>query len=78
MVCVEFYTDKARSIILGAIYKPPSMNPDNFLENLHQNLLLNLRDEVSKDIMTMGDINANVTASKRCKYAKVNLSNQTW
>ena len=46
------------------------MNPDNFLESLNQDLLVKLSDEARKDIITMGDFNANVIAPKLCKYAK--------
>ena len=70
MVCVEICPDKAKNTIFGVIYKPPIIDSDNFLSSLEQDVLIKLSDEASKDIIIMGDFNANVVAPKLCKYAK--------
>ena len=70
MVCVEICPDKAKNTIFGVIYKPPIMDSDKFLSSLEQDVLIKLSDEASKDIIIMGDFNANVVAPKLCKYAK--------
>ena len=70
MVCVEICLDKAKNTIFGVIYKLPIMDSDKFLSSLEQDVLIKLSDEASKDIIIMGDFNANVVAPKLCKYAK--------
>ena len=70
LVCVEICPDKARNTIFAVVYKPPSMNPENFLSSFKQDVLYKLTDEESKDIIMMGDFNADVIASKPCKYTQ--------
>ena len=76
MVCVEICPDKARNTIFAVMYKPPSMNPENFLSSFKQDVLEKLTDEESNDIIMMGDFNADVIASKPCKYTR-NLLHET-
>ena len=76
MVCVEICPDKARNTIFAVVYNPPSMNPENFLSSFKQDVLDKLTDEASKDIIMMGDFNADVIASKPCKYTR-NLMHAT-
>ena len=71
MVCVEICPDKTRNTIFAVVYKPPSMNPENFLSSFKQDVLDKLTDEASKDIIMMGDF-----ASKPCKYTR-NLMHAT-
>ena len=70
MVCVEICPDKARNTIFTVMYKPPSMNPENFLSSFKQDVLEKLTDEESNGIIIMGDFNADVIASKPCKYTR--------
>ena len=50
MVCVEICPDKVRNTIFAVVYKPPSMNSENFLTSFKQDVLDKLTDEESKDI----------------------------
>ena len=52
------------------VYKPPIMNRENFLLSFKQDVLEKLTDEANKDIIMMGDVNADVKASKPCKYTR--------
>ena len=70
MVCVEICPDKARNTIFGVVYKLPIMNAENFLSSFEQVVLDKLTDEGNKDIIMMGDFNADVIASKPCKYTR--------
>ena len=47
-----------------------------FLSSFKQDVLDKLTDEASKDIIMMGDFNADVIASKPCKYTR-NLMHAT-
>ena len=62
--CVEICPDKARNTIFPVVYKPPSMNPENFLSSFKEDVLDKLTDEESQDIIMMGDFSADVIASK--------------
>ena len=42
------------------MYKPPIMNPEIFLLSFKQNVLDKLADEACKDIIMMGNFNADV------------------
>ena len=46
------------------------MDSDKFLSSLEQDVLIKFSDESSKDIIIMGDFNANVVAPKLWKYKK--------
>ena len=69
MVCVEICPDKAKNTIFTVMYKPPIMKHNKFVEGFEKNLT-KLGDEMNKDIITMGDFNANVIAPKLCKYSR--------
>jgi len=43
------------------------MNPENFLSSFKQDVFDKLTDEANKDIVIMGDFNADVIASIPCK-----------
>ncbi len=70
MVCVEICPEKAKNTIFTVMYKPPIMNHDEFVKGFENDLLTKLGDELNKDIIIMGDFNANVIAPKLCKYAR--------
>ena len=46
------------------------MNAENFLPSFEQGIPDKLTDEGNKDIIMMGDFNADVIASKPCKYTR--------
>ena len=46
------------------------MNAESFLSSFEQDVLDKLTDEGNKDIIMMGDFNADVIASKPCKYTR--------
>ena len=60
MVCVEICHNKAKNTICAVMYKPSSRDPDKFISGLEQDFLERLSDEVEKDLVFMGDFNANV------------------
>ena len=64
MVCAEICPDKARNSIFGVVYKPPIMNPDNFLSRFKQGVLEKLTDEGNKDIIMMGKKKASMHATR--------------
>ena len=70
MVCVEICPDKARNSIFGVVYKPPIMNPENFLSSFKEDVLEKLTDEANQDNIMMGDFKADAVASKPCKYTR--------
>jgi len=70
MVCVEICPNKARNTICAVVYKPPCMHPDNFIRGFEQEFLERLGDEEEKDLIIMGDFNANILSPKPCKYTK--------
>ena len=70
MVCVEICPKKAKNTIFAAMYKPPSMNQEKFISGLEQEFLAKLDDEMVKDLIIMGDFNADVIALKPCKYTR--------
>ena len=65
MMCVEICPKKAKNTICAVMYKPPSRNPDKFISGLEQEILERLSDEVQKDLVFMGDFNANVISPNR-------------
>ena len=70
MVCVEICPEKAKNTIFAVMYKPPSMNQEKFILGLEQEFLAKLDDEMVKDLIIMGDFNADVIALKPCKYTR--------
>ena len=70
MVCVEICPEKAKNTIFAVIYKPPSMNQEKFISGLEQEFRAKLDDEMVKDLIIMGDFNADVIALKPCKYTR--------
>ena len=70
MVCVEICPEKAKNTIFAVMYKPPSMNQEKFISGLEQEFLAKLDDERVKDLIIMGDFNADVIALKPCKYTR--------
>ena len=70
MVCVEICPNKAKNTIIGVFYEPPSMDGDRFVTHLKQDVLLKMSDESNKDIVLMGDVNADVITRKRSKYTR--------
>lgn len=70
MVCVEICPEKAKNTIFAVMYKPPSMNQEKFISGLEQESLAKLDDERVKDLIIMGDFNADVIALKPCKYTR--------
>jgi len=72
---VEICPDKAKNTIFGVVFKPPVMNPDNFLSSFKQDVLDKLADEAW--IIMMGDFNAEVIASRPCKYTRSLMQHAT-
>ena len=68
MVCVEICPVKAKNTLFAVMYKPPSMNQEKFISGLEQEFLAKLDYEMAKDLIIMGDFNADVIALKPCKY----------
>lgn len=70
MVYVEICPYQAKNTICAVMYKPPSMDLDKFISGLEREFLERLSDEVEKDLVLMGDFNANVISPKPCKYTR--------
>ena len=70
MVCEEICPEKAKNMIFAVMYKPPNMNQEKFISGLEQEFLAKLDDERVKDLIIMGDFNADVIALKPCKYTR--------
>ena len=68
--CLEICPEKAKNTIFAVMYKPPSMNQEKFILGLEQEFLAKLDDEMVKDLIIMGDFNADVIALKPCKYTR--------
>ena len=57
------------------------MDLDKFISGLEREFLERLSDEVEKDLVLMGDFNANVISPKPCKYTmyqEITANNTTW
>ena len=74
MVCVEICPNKAKNTIVGVFYKPPSMDGDKFVTHFKQDVLSKMFDGPNKNIILMGDFNADVIAPKRSKYTRFLLN----
>ena len=59
-VCVEICPEKAKNTIFAVIFKPPSMNQEKFISGLEQEFFAKLDDKMVKDLIIMGDFNADV------------------
>ena len=65
---MEICPYQAKNTICAVMYKPPSM--EKFISGLEGEFLEKLSDEVEKDLVLMGDFNANVISLKPCKYTR--------
>ena len=70
MVWVEICPEKPKNMIFAVMYKPPSMNQEKFILGLEQEFLAKLDNEMVKDLIIIGDFNADVIALKPCKYTR--------
>ena len=70
MVWVEICPEKPKNMIFAVMYKPPSMNQEKFILGLEQEFLAKLDNEMVKDLIIIGDFNADVIALKTCKYTR--------
>ena len=70
IVCVEICPAKAKNTIFAVTYKPPSIDGDEFVTAPEQDFLSMLESEFGKDLIVMGDFNADVIPKKKCKYTK--------
>ena len=55
-IFIEVINPKSKNLIIGCIYKHPSMNPNEFIDVYMSNLLQKISKE-DKTIMLMGDFN---------------------
>ena len=70
MVWVEICPEKPKNMIFAVMYKPPSMNQEKFILGLEQEFLAKLDNKMVKDLIIIGDFNADVIALKPCKYTR--------
>ena len=70
MVCVEVCPEKARNTLFITTYKPPIMDSDKFVTRFQEDVLVRLENETDKDIIIIGDFNADVGALKLNKYTR--------
>ena len=71
MVCVEICPLEAKNTIklFSVMYRPPNMNQEKFFSGMEQ-FLAKVDHEMAKDLIIMGDFNADVIALKPCKYTR--------